>query len=1301
MSEGGVSEHGGTSSRRPRRRVPSWARRTILGVVVAGLVGVNAWVLRKQYPPVERRKNAAYDAGLKALDLDKAEGRFARAEVEFRRYLEIEPRQSRVRYLLAVALQFQGKKDEAKAEYARMLEEAPNSDDARVALAELAQADQAYEEAFAQLDLAAKEEPTPTAAYVLRARLRASTGDQERAVAAYREVLRRDAESYESAIELGDLLMARSVLGGSTSDRQAAAAVYRDAEEILRRRLANTDDKRLRLLLAKAIAGQARVLQARELGEAVAELRRAAELDPEDPEPTLLLGAFFRSSGNLEEARRILEDARTKWKRPSVLVALHELYAEQRRTDDAVKVLQDAVAAWREDASLRVRLVGYLTTLARLDDAEREADAAQQLFPKQEQVHAARGDLHRERAVRAESAGDAKTAEAERAKALAAYRRALDLQPHSLRLKKLIAAELIEGMVRKGPGAAMTPDEQFARSAIEEVLRVNAHDAEALGWQSRLLLADGRFKEIVKSLRPVLDTPAPPLDTLRILGMAASKLGEHRLAADAFVRVVAMQRDPDREKSGAAGAGPPPEDWGNAIHAALDAGRVEVAVELGATAVRRHPEAVNLRRELGAAHLTKGDTAAALKVLREARAEFPQDPAVRFLLARTWEQGGRIDAAEDELKTAVVELPGESSRREYFEFLGRTGRAELAEQGFLAMVVSDPTSPAGHLKLGDFYLALRPSRPQAALEQYQKALELTHGAPQVLLRIAELELGLAARDAGAFAEAEKVVGAYVKAVPDDPWCDYLHGKLALAGGRPAEAVDLLTRFTEKVPQVSAGFFYLSNALKGAGRVEEALAAMEGAAKLAPQDASLALDLALLRHEAGIKAFQKGDFASAQRLFSLAEQGGARRGSRLLLAGAQANAGALDLSEKELRKLLADEPRSQVALHLLAQVVLARGAKEQLDEVESLYRRLLDIDATDLQARLGIGIVLFERGDIRNALDVLREVYPRTDGAPSVALFIAQCMAILNDSAGAADFLDAEIKSHPKSDALHHIKGDFLVHLRHPQDAVREFLAAYEINPENQGALLAAAAALMDVRDYEAARRLLTEKLPQSKQPALVHLALGEVLLLAGRTDDGAAELRQTLAQSPGHPRAVFLLGRIAERAGQAADAKRLYREAVQHGAAEAEPYARLAQMASGEGDRKTAIELYTTALRFQPRNPYMLNNLAVLLSEEEGRMEEALKAAATAASLAPDVPEIADTCGWLLFRNARVKEAAAYLEPAVAKLKTNPVLLFHAGMALSRLSRRLEARDLLDSALRLDPKFEGADAARAELEKLR
>src|SRR6185369_9516802 len=115
-------------------------------------------------------------------------------------------------------------------------------------------------------------------------------------------------------------------------------------------------------------------------------------------------------------------------------------------------------------------------------------------------------------------------------------------------------------------------------------------------------------------------------------------------------------------------------------------------------------------------------------------------------------------------------------------------------------------------------------KTEAALAQYTKALELTHGGTAAMLRIAELRLGLAARDPISYAEAERAVETFAKAAPADPWTDYLRGKLALAGGRPADALPLLARFVEKTPSSAAGLYYWARALRDAGRADEALAA---------------------------------------------------------------------------------------------------------------------------------------------------------------------------------------------------------------------------------------------------------------------------------------------------------------------------------------------------------------------------------------------------------------------------------------------------------------------------------------------
>lgn len=1283
--------------RRGRRGPGATVRRGLFVAGVLVLVGANAWVVRRQFPPDERQKNEAYDKGLRALTGDRD---YEAARAHFERYVRIDPRRPRVHYLLGIALQQLGLVDEAVAAFEEALSLAGEMDDARVGLAEIAEAREDYREAFSQLDAAVAEDPTPSMVHVLRAQLLLKVGDQKASEDAYREAVRLDPGNYEAYLALGDLLMSRAVIQGSLQDRQVAAGMFREAEDICRTRLEGPDDRRLRMALAKAISAQVRLQQERDLSEAVEQLRIVQAAAPDDPEPTLLLGQFFQRMGKRTEAERTLVAAARRWTTPEVFTALHELYVETDESTNALKALEDGVAALPEEAALRIRLVGYLVSLRRFDRAREEAESAAALLGDDYRVHEARGDLAREMA-RAEGTGS-EAQEELRKQALASYLRAFEIRSGSLRLRKKITGQLIEGLLAREAGAPMSDDEKTARGHIAFVLAVNPRDPEVLAWQARLLLVDGDYEKVVELLTPALTAPDPPMDALRVLGAAALKVRRADLASDAFVTVVQRltnATDPRYRDDRAASEA----DWVNAVSSTLAAERVQECARLVRDAVRAWPRSADLRRLQGAMHLRREEFDVAATVLAAARKEFPEIAGLCFLLADALESAGRVDAAETELKEALALFPGEEARSRYFAFLARSGRADEAEEGFLALIAADPENPDGYVRMGDFYMRLEERRRDAALSQYAEALRRARddaGRAEVLLRIAEVHLIDAERDPEALLAARASVGQYTALGAAAGRVDYLAGKLALAEGRNDDAVARLDAYVAARPADRAGRYYLAAALRAVGRLDDARGHLEEAVRIDPDDRRVRVQLALVRHELGMEAFRNGDFEAARNLFAQAEAGGARSGSALLLAGAQANLGAFEVSESVTRKVLEAEPGNMAALHLLAKLLLRRGTEPARDEAEQLYLRALENDPQDLLARLGVAAILFQKGVYEEAQRMFLEVYPRTDGDPSVALGIAQCMALRNDSFGAVQFLDGEITAHPDSDALVHIKGDFLVHIGQYEDAVAAFRRAFEMNPENYGAALAAAAALHSQGRFEEARLFLVERIAKSRRPGLLEVALADTLLSLGRVEDGEDALRRGLANEPSHPRALLLMGRIAAFRGNDGDAERLYRESIAKGSPDPEVRLRLAQILDQNGERREAIDTYRDALRIRPRDPVALNNLADLLGREDRDLDEAVRAA-EAARLLSEAPEILDTLGWLLFRAGRIEDASKHLQKAAAVLDKSAKVQFHAGMALSRRGQAAFAKVHLERALRLDPTFPDADAARAELDRLR
>ncbi len=85
----------------------------------------------------------------------------------------------------------------------------------------------------------------------------------------------------------------------------------------------------------------------------------------------------------------------------------------------------------------------------------------------------------------------------------------------------------------------------------------------------------------------------------------------------------------------------------------------------------------------------------------------------------------------------------------------------------------------------------------------------------------------------------------------------------------------------------------------------------------------------------------------------------------------------------------------------------------------------------------------------------------------------------------------------------------------------------------------------------------------------------------------------------------------------------------------------------------------------------------------------------------PDDPHISDTLGWVLYQKNIFTGAIPYLKEASEKIPDNPIVRFHLGMAYYKSDKKEMAKKELTAALKMDPKFAGADKAKATLMALR
>jgi Flp pilus assembly protein TadD len=131
-----------------------------------------------------------------------------------------------------------------------------------------------------------------------------------------------------------------------------------------------------------------------------------------------------------------------------------------------------------------------------------------------------------------------------------------------------------------------------------------------------------------------------------------------------------------------------------------------------------------------------------------------------------------------------------------------------------------------------------------------------------------------------------------------------------------------------------------------------------------------------------------------------------------------------------------------------------------------------------------------------------------------------------------------------------------------------------------------------------------------------------------------------------------------------------------------------------------AKEHYQKALKINPKFPPAANNLAYLYAEKGENLDEALTLAQTAKEQVPDNANISDTLGWVYYKKGIYSRAVTYLQEATEKSPRNAALHYHLGMAYFKNGEIENGRKELKRALELDPKFNGADEAKATLQKM-
>jgi tetratricopeptide (TPR) repeat protein len=160
--------------------------------------------------------------------------------------------------------------------------------------------------------------------------------------------------------------------------------------------------------------------------------------------------------------------------------------------------------------------------------------------------------------------------------------------------------------------------------------------------------------------------------------------------------------------------------------------------------------------------------------------------------------------------------------------------------------------------------------------------------------------------------------------------------------------------------------------------------------------------------------------------------------------------------------------------------------------------------------------------------------------------------------------------------------------------------------------------------------------------------MGESYRRKGDDNSAIAMLEKARATSPENTTVLTMLGLVYDRAGKVKESKQAY-EAV---------------------------------LKINNSHGVALNNLAFLIAEHGGDLNDALSKGQRAKQLLPNLSEVSDTLGGIYLKKNMTDEAVRVLQDLVDKVPSNPMYRYHLASALSQKGDKPRAIKHLQEALK-------------------
>lgn len=648
----------------------------------------------------------------------------------------------------------------------------------------------------------------------------------------------------------------------------------------------------------------------------------------------------------------------------------------------------------------------------------------------------------------------------------------------------------------------------------------------------------------------------------------------------------------------------------------------------------------------------QGRVGAAITYLRKGNELLPEDLDLRVKLAQLDIATGNPKEARAQANYILEHRPGDANAPMILTATA-TSAAEGEEIAAQLKKLPAPAATSAPVLTALGMLEARRGQTKAAEELCRQALQVDPGYAEAYVLIATIQLSRKEEAAG----IESFKRSAELSPPRSPR-RLQYAQFLLRSGKLEEGKQAIEEITRKTPDYLPAWIALAESALMERKYEEC---------------ETLLDRALAR-----------DAHSLEALLI--------RGRLRLAQGRPADA----LSEME--KLSTTYPMLPPVLFELARAQAASG------DIGSAITNLNQVMARapgHFEAAQTLAALNLRKGDLSAALVVLRRLVQQRPDLLAPRLMMAEALSGQGNADEAVAIYGQVEKDFPQNPEAPLLRGLVLVRQKKFPAAREAFERSHSLVPD--APLPLEQLVNLDVTEGKstaALERVKAEIARNPKNEGVGQLLLAKIYL--ANKDYPAAEivLKKALELMPDNQTASMLLAGLYNRTNQLPKALEQLEQTVARNPKDASALLLIGVLRDQQKDFPGARDAYQKAIAVNPRSATALNNLAYLLSEKFGQLDQALEYAENARKLEPQSGDTADTLGWILYQKKQYPRALSLMQQAAEQRPGSAEIQLHLGMTHYVMGEEQPARIALERALQIDSNFTGAAQARQALDVL-